>query len=168
MSFALIRKTRYAPEAALISFVPRSRYCDERRTLIFAVRSAARKRRRRNEGRGKKKKRKKLKRKKKKISGEIRRMVMSPAFRRDASNFTGFQSWSRIFFVRSVSSDGFLLPSLRPLPSRVERNRLTIPRAPSLIPSRRSNILIEELVSSTGNPTWIYHTPAWKFDNLRN
>lgn len=30
-------KDEIRPEAALISFVPRSQYCDERRTLIFPV-----------------------------------------------------------------------------------------------------------------------------------
>lgn len=32
-------KDEIRPEAALISFVPRSQYCDERRTLIFPVRT---------------------------------------------------------------------------------------------------------------------------------
>lgn len=103
-------KDEIRPEAALISFVPRSQYCDERRTLIFAVRS-----RHGNVDDGEK------------ISVEIRWMVMSPAFRGDASNSTDFQSYSRIFFVRPpsavpLSPNGIALqfreaPSLIPWPS---------------------------------------------------
>lgn len=58
-------KDEIRPEAALISFVPRSQYCDERRTLIFPVP-------RTETGRGKKKEEKFC---------EIRWMVMSPWWR---------------------------------------------------------------------------------------